>query len=106
MGTCRWFAKDKEDGLIERELVSGNAGFKGPTTNWKLTIVTGSDFGAGTDSDVVVEVHGGCASRHDRRVRFRARLVRAANSCVQHECSLASRIHPLLNSTTCSPIHR
>ncbi len=62
----RWFAKNKDDGLIERELISDLAGFTGPTTNWKLTIVTGSDFGAGTDADVVVEIHGGWV-KEDRK---------------------------------------
>ena len=50
----RWFAKNKDDGLIERELFPSFSG----GVNWKLTIVTGEERGAGTDADVSVEIMG------------------------------------------------
>ncbi len=49
-----WFAKDKADGQIEREYLPSFSG----GVNWKLTIVTGQETGAGTDADVSVELFG------------------------------------------------
>ena len=50
----RWFSKKEGDGQIERELFPSFSG----GTNWKLVIVTGSESGAGTDADVIVELMG------------------------------------------------
>ena len=54
ISSSRWFAKNKDDGLIERELFPSFSG----GVNWRLTIITGEERGAGTDSDVSVEIMG------------------------------------------------
>ena len=51
---CRWFSKNEGDGLIERELFPSFSG----GVNWKLTVVTGDERGAGTDAAVSVEIMG------------------------------------------------
>ena len=51
---CRWFARDEDDGQIERELLPSFTG----GVNWRLVVVTGQERGAGTDADVFVELFG------------------------------------------------
>ncbi|KAG1662011.1 hypothetical protein FOA52_009500 [Chlamydomonas sp. UWO 241] len=50
----RWFSKKEDDGQVERDLLPSFIG----GVNWRLVIVTGSDTGAGTDADVLVELFG------------------------------------------------
>lgn len=50
----RWFSKSHDDFQIERDLLPSFSG----GVNWRLTIVTGQDRGAGTDADVSVELFG------------------------------------------------
>eukprot|EP01091_Cochliopodium_minus_P006324 TRINITY_DN1620_c0_g1_i4.p1 TRINITY_DN1620_c0_g1~~TRINITY_DN1620_c0_g1_i4.p1 ORF type:complete len:245 (+),score=98.47 TRINITY_DN1620_c0_g1_i4:542-1276(+) len=53
----RWFAKNEDDGLIERELIPSN---DTPLTavSYKVVVFTGDRWGAGTDANVFIEIHG------------------------------------------------
>uniref|UniRef100_A0A6B2KWS8 PLAT domain-containing protein n=1 Tax=Arcella intermedia TaxID=1963864 RepID=A0A6B2KWS8_9EUKA len=53
----RWFAKDEDDGLIERTLAPGEGDASGQSL-YQVSVVTGNIRGAGTDANVFIEVFG------------------------------------------------
>ena len=53
----RWFAKNEDDGLIERELKPSN---EEPLNviSYEVIVYTGDRWGAGTDANVSIEIFG------------------------------------------------
>jgi hypothetical protein len=56
----RWLSKDEEDGQITRELPASNKDGQtyAPMINYKVSVITGSIRGAGTDANVFITIFG------------------------------------------------
>lgn len=64
----KWFDKEKDDGLISRELLASTTDPRKETLTYKVTVVTGSCKGAGTDSEVSITLIGDKADNGLARV--------------------------------------
>ena len=55
---CRWLAKTKDDGRIERVLLPEGQQEIPDACSWELRVWTANERGAGTSANVYMEIHG------------------------------------------------
>jgi len=66
----KWFAKDEEDGAIEREIPASNADGVAslPMITYKVLVTTGDRRGAGTDANVFLTLFGSNGDSGERKL--------------------------------------
>lgn len=72
----RWFSRDEEDGLIERDLCPGHhKGDNNPDMHYTAELFTSDVRGAGTDADVSLELFGHLGSSGPQNLHVCCRVL-------------------------------
>ncbi|KAL3141352.1 hypothetical protein ABBQ32_004935 [Trebouxia sp. C0010 RCD-2024] len=83
----RWFSRDEEDGLIERDLCPGHhKGDNNPDMHYTAELFTSDVRGAGTDADVSLELFGHLGSSGPQNLHGKEAFARAAVDVFQFAC--------------------
>ncbi|CAF3723658.1 unnamed protein product [Rotaria sp. Silwood1] len=66
----RWFAKDKDDGFIVRDLIPGNFIEEKPTKQYIVDVYTGDKLGSGTDANVFLTMYGYKDDTNEQELKY------------------------------------